>query len=264
MHKHFFVLSLLLLSSRYSNSAEISILLKEIEMKDLARAIEEGRVDSVRNFLDNGAPIYGYFPKKYTPFFHAIWKATTNPSLAIEIVKLFLDRKADPNYTRPPGFCQQETPITHSCCHSITSLNVEPLLKTLIKYGANLNQKNAAGDTPLHECAQYRNIKVIKALLQFGANPFLKNNVGKTPYDRADIDDIKEGLRAGEAKWKLKTKRTGGRLLLKSRRRKKRVPPVATGATSLPDTPWPTWNEAHDPQADQTKTSPHSTHFPIM
>ncbi len=58
-------------------------------------------------------------------------------------------------------------------------------LDLFIKYGANLNQQDKQGKTPLHLAVQKENIDVCKKLLFNGARPDLKDKKGETPYSLA-------------------------------------------------------------------------------
>ena len=65
-------------------------------------------------------------------------------------------------------------------------------IKALIERGANVDQRDSRGDTPLHLAAQGtdtpENTALISLLLDKGANPNLKNNDGWRPLDLA-FDD---------------------------------------------------------------------------
>ena len=71
----------------------------------------------------------------------------------------------------------------------------------LLEAGANINERNERGNTPLHWAAMNNpNPAIIIALLEAGANPNTPNKSGETPWD--DIQD-NEDLKDTEAYWRL-------------------------------------------------------------
>ena len=53
--------------------------------------------------------------------------------------------------------------------------------KKLISEGANMNEPNSAGMTPLHLACQNNLTETVPTLLDFGADPRLKDDEGRTP-----------------------------------------------------------------------------------
>lgn len=70
------------------------------------------------------------------------------------------------------------TPLTLAAAY----LNLEEV-KDLLDYGANVNMANDAGRTPLFYAAQHGRTNVTKILLEHGANPNMKDNVGNIPLE---------------------------------------------------------------------------------
>ena len=71
-----------------------------------------------------------------------------------------------------------------------------PIIKTLINNGANVNQVDKKGNSPLwYSLTLYRQIcdlEIVKMLLFHGATPSLKNIYGRSPLDFAKELDVKE------------------------------------------------------------------------
>ena len=60
-------------------------------------------------------------------------------------------------------------------------------LETLLFYGADMNAKNAPGNTPLHVCAVDNQEACARLLLFRGANREALNYANQTPYQVAVI-----------------------------------------------------------------------------
>ena len=55
------------------------------------------------------------------------------------------------------------------------------VVRVLISFGANVNQRDVAGETPLVVCTRRGHIEVARLLLAAAADVNLKNNHGHTP-----------------------------------------------------------------------------------
>ena len=109
----------------------------------------------IRILIDHGANIdIGYTPSNETPLHHA-----TAPMGAenIEIIKLLLQRKAQPNPKTIPGV------VTHN-------------------FHAGAKTK---GETPLHRAAAFCSIETIALLLSSGASKEFEDANGETPLSWA-------------------------------------------------------------------------------
>jgi len=85
----------------------------------------------------------------------------------------------------PPIYDDDETPFPSSsqACRNGLLRHLDHLLF----YGADLNSRNASGNTPLHVCAVNAKEECAKALLFRGAVPDALNHSGQTPYQVAVI-----------------------------------------------------------------------------
>jgi hypothetical protein len=60
------------------------------------------------------------------------------------------------------------------------------IAKRLIEQGANCNDLNIRGSTPLHFAAGMGNVKMVKLLIEEGADPYFQNKEGQTALDYAN------------------------------------------------------------------------------
>ncbi len=81
-----------------------------------------------------------------------------------------------------PGFIPA-VPVEYWACIAGDSATAK--LKKLIQDGANVNQSDDIGYTPLHAAAENGRIENVKILLQFGANANAKTTDGTTALDLA-------------------------------------------------------------------------------
>ena len=117
------------------------------EESSFSRALYEGDVELVRAFLDAGMPIGGSVSDNGPPirvmFFSATacqpTKRPTKPETKA-LLKLLLERGADPNGADKNGNTALMEAATHGCDRELTRM--------LIKAGAKVNATNAAGLTP--------------------------------------------------------------------------------------------------------------------
>ncbi|KAL1914545.1 uncharacterized protein VTP21DRAFT_8170 [Calcarisporiella thermophila] len=68
------------------------------------------------------------------------------------------------------------------------------MVKVLLTQGAEVNIRGYADDTPLHDACQNGHAKVVRILLEHGADPLSKNSAGETPCDVAGSDEVLEVL----------------------------------------------------------------------
>ncbi|KAJ6248796.1 molting protein mlt-4 [Anaeramoeba flamelloides] len=103
---------------------------------------------------------------------------STNPSL--KLIKLLIDKKSDVNIKVHSGWLKDDTPLI-ACCKK--SQNKE-IISLLLQNGANPNDRDKMGNTPLHFLFSIKpfNIKAILLLVKSNANLNLKNYLsGNSP-----------------------------------------------------------------------------------
>ena len=87
-----------------------------------------------------------------------------------------LKQKSDPSAHLPDG-----NSLLHFCIgpyHEEPS-QADEIAKILICYGANVNDKNLEGDTPLHKAVELQNTRLALLLVTHGANAGMQNKKGK-------------------------------------------------------------------------------------
>ncbi|XP_010887684.1 protein phosphatase 1 regulatory subunit 27b [Esox lucius] len=70
---------------------------------------------------------------------------------------------------------------------AVLSGNLE-CVKLLVKYGADIHQRDEEGWTPLHMAVSDSFPDIAKYLLSIGADPQAKNDCGETPADLIDLE----------------------------------------------------------------------------
>lgn len=69
------------------------------------------------------------------------------------------------------------------------------ICKLLLDKGADKDQCNHIGWTPLHEAAFYNHAEAVKTLLVYGANAAKKNKQGALPFQLASLPSVRETIR---------------------------------------------------------------------
>jgi len=71
------------------------------------------------------------------------------------------------------------TPLHHCAQHLGNEVTLK-MAERLIRAGADVNAKNRFGDTPLHECVEANKIDMIQLLVNNGADKLINNNDGQS------------------------------------------------------------------------------------
>uniref|UniRef100_A0AAT9UR03 Ankyrin repeat containing protein n=1 Tax=Apapanepox virus TaxID=3049969 RepID=A0AAT9UR03_9POXV len=127
----------------------------------LHRAVIKNHIEIVDMLISYGAIVDAKNRIGNTPLMYA-----SNPC----IVKLLLEKGADPNTSNDNGFTPLHTAVN---THSLETTSI------LLSYGVTVDAKDYEGNTPLMYGLSYPD--VVKLLLQKGANPNVVNNKGHTP-----------------------------------------------------------------------------------
>jgi ankyrin repeat protein len=148
-------------------------------VRSVGVAIRNGRADIVEQLLDEGLnPNSKDDIDRSTP----ILIAAVNLRKP-EIVRLLLDRGADPNIRLPGGETALFTPYPN-----------QDIVDMLLDHGADVDIKNNIGETALFHFVYLGNAARIKLLVSRGADLNATDNEGKTPLMRARTSTIVELL----------------------------------------------------------------------
>ena len=152
----------------------------------LYEAVESNRVEVAAFLLDKGADFYAISDSHYNSWICACYLES------VRMVRLFLDRGADPNTTDVRG----DSPLKAALCSSRYCPSRQKLIKVLLEHGADPNQPSLDGYTPLLQLALSKGerphseyIQAVALLLEFGANPNLAYaGIGETALMSAALD----------------------------------------------------------------------------
>jgi ankyrin repeat protein len=113
-----------------------------------------------------------------------------------EIIKFLIKKGIDPEIQTDYGSeCTGQGTALHYT-NNIPTNNGSLAVKTLLRFGANPNEKNhSLNATPLYIHISDKNLAESQLLLQYGANPFEQNKNGFNAFDAANVisnldDDI--------------------------------------------------------------------------
>jgi ankyrin repeat protein len=183
-------------------------------------AIANGEVEKVRDILERSTKALQRRKDGFSPLHHAVHYAAQERDLTmrrrrLDIVKLLLEKGADPNDReesrgRTPLHMAAEygdielvdlliryradvnapdrdrnTPL-----HYAVMRGHKHVAEFLLKNRANSNAQNKDGRTPLHIAALNNNIELVQLLLRYGANPQKRDAAGKTPINLTTNEEL--------------------------------------------------------------------------
>lgn len=137
----------------------------------LHQAAEEGQAEIARLLVEHGANVHLSTQFGMDPLFLAV------KSKNVEIVKLMLEREANPNLKRaedPP------TPL-----HWAAKERDIEVMRTLLEAGAEVDMTDWEGNTPLFFVVEADDLEATKLLLSYGASIRIQRRDGDTAFDIA-------------------------------------------------------------------------------
>lgn len=138
------------------------------------KAVGDNDVAKVKEYLGKDPSLVSL---KTTDHIGETALAKVSFSCKLEMVKLLLENKSDPN-----EFDNYGVTALHGAARTDKADCLEAMLKN--KGDVNIKEKNG-GSTPLHYAADYNSVEAAKLLLRTGADKKAANKAGKTPYDVA-------------------------------------------------------------------------------
>jgi len=165
------------------------------EAKKLQRideAFAAGDLEALRAAVDDPAripngPLHGAIGY---PVVYAIYHSP------LDFIRTLLEAGADPNIPVDDGFPTLIAAMgkTHDHAGSPKRTDVDEVLRLLLKFGADPNQRGLNDWTPLHVAVNYRSAAAVQILLDAGADPDLRTRIDEydTPLEMAQAAGYSE------------------------------------------------------------------------
>jgi ankyrin repeat protein len=151
-----------------NKGANVNYRKKEGQITPLDCAVVLGKLDIVKLLISNGADINSRTPNGYT----ALLIAAANWPHDPDIIDTLIRHGADVN---AKSFVERWTPLLYA---SNKALHNEPVIKMLVEAGAQINDHNVFGETPLMYAAAFGSEGLVDYLLNNGADPKATNEDG--------------------------------------------------------------------------------------
>ena len=138
-----------------------------------------GHVDIMRWLLNHGADANSSF-SGFTPLIEATDK------MHFDAVQVLLEHNANVNSQDING----ETPLYGVLSHRRSNKKFVDMVRLLLEHGADPNISTNNHRTPLHEASSHGLLEAARLLLRYGAEVDEKDEEGKTPYLLATSDEM--------------------------------------------------------------------------
>lgn len=79
-----------------------------------------------------------------------------------------------------PNICDsyENTPLHYACLEGHKAI-----VKTILRFGGDVNIQNKSGNTALHVCFAYKRDAIADYIMEKGGDVTLRNNAGQDPYE---------------------------------------------------------------------------------
>ena len=144
---------------------------EQADRTNLLNAAANGQADIAAATIEDGVNVNFRDKDGCTPLYHAANRSD------IEIVRLLLANGADPTI---PCYDTGKGWITDGV-HPIHAASEREVIEALIAAGADVNARDANGNTPLHHLTHAP--EALHALIAAGADPNATNDSGQKPVD---------------------------------------------------------------------------------
>jgi truncated hemoglobin YjbI len=139
-----------------------------------------GEADLAAELIRCGADPDAQEPEGHTPLYYASTGA---------VARVVLAAGASVDVTSGPT---RGTPL-----HQAARRGYAPVAAALLDHGANIEARDAKGQTPLRRAVNCRQLAVVQLLMQRGADPRAEDNRRVTPLDVARTTEMKQALAVG-------------------------------------------------------------------
>lgn len=180
--------SAVLIAQYHHRQRLVDLLLRAEPRLDLFDAASVGKIDRVRELLDEEpARVHAYSSDGFAPLHLAAFFG--HPQL----VELLLGRGADVSPV-------SRNPMKVQPLHSAVAGRHREVARLLIAAGADVHARQQGGWRPLHAAAQNGDLELTQLLLDRGADPRAQNDEGTSPVGLAAEKQHLDVLRALKAK----------------------------------------------------------------
>jgi len=151
----------------------------------LTQAVLDNDVEQVKELIDEGADVNELNDDYESPLL--VTSYTDDDHLNLEMLKLLLDNGANPSI----GDADDWTIL-----HAAASMGDKQAIDLLLKYGADINQQDSSGETPIFDTTyEVDDVKTFQYLIKKGADLSIKNVDGMTVKEVAKENGAKKILK---------------------------------------------------------------------
>ncbi|WP_088070551.1 M48 family metallopeptidase [Gottfriedia luciferensis] len=160
----------------------------------LTAAVLDNDIEKVKKLIKDGADVNELNGDSESPLFTTTY--LNDDHIDLNMLKLLLDSGADPSIGDQDDW---------TVLHAAVSMGDKDAIDLLLKYGANINQQDIYGETPIFETTyEVDDVKTFQYLVDKGADLTIKNADGMTVNEVAKDNGAKKILKWFDNKSELK------------------------------------------------------------